>query len=167
MARAMPGAGPDPNALTAKEFVMTRFAANLVRCRREAGMSQDEVALRASMNRTEVSSLERGLRSPRVETVVKLAGALEVEPGRLFEGPCLAARRVPLGPVSRGARRRAPRSRWERGLMAPGPRSEFASDSARVSPDSAPGEAGKRPAQDKRAGFGLRSTYRRRQALGS
>lgn len=86
MARAMPGAGPDPDALTAREFVMTRFAANLVRCRREADMSQDEVALRASLNRTEVSSLERALRSPRVETVVKLAGALEVDPGRLFEG---------------------------------------------------------------------------------
>ena len=86
MARAMAGAGPDPDALTAREFVMTRFAANLVRCRREADMSQDEVALRASLNRTEVSSLERALRSPRVETVVKLAGALEVDPGRLFEG---------------------------------------------------------------------------------
>jgi transcriptional regulator with XRE-family HTH domain len=86
MARVMAGAGPDPDALTAREFVMTRFAANLVRCRREADMSQDEVALRASLNRTEVSSLERALRSPRVETVVKLAGALEVDPGRLFEG---------------------------------------------------------------------------------
>lgn len=86
MARVMAGAGPDPDALTAREFVMTRFAANLVRCRREADMSQDELALRASLNRTEVSSLERALRSPRVETVVKLAGALEVDPGRLFEG---------------------------------------------------------------------------------
>lgn len=39
MARVMPDAGSDPDALTAREFVMTRFAANLVRCRRETDMS--------------------------------------------------------------------------------------------------------------------------------
>lgn len=63
-----------------------RFGANLKRQRRLADMSQDEVAFRASVHRTEISQLERGLRHARVDTVAKLAGALEIEPGTLFEG---------------------------------------------------------------------------------
>lgn len=63
-----------------------RFGKNLARQRRLADMSQDEVAFRAGVHRTEVSQLERGLRHARVDTVAKLAAALEVDPGELFEG---------------------------------------------------------------------------------
>lgn len=63
-----------------------RFGANLKRQRRLADMSQDEVAFRASVHRTEISQLERGLRHARVDTVAKLAGAIEIDPGKLFEG---------------------------------------------------------------------------------
>lgn len=63
-----------------------RFGENLKRQRKIAGMSQDEVAFRASVHRTEISQLERGLRHARVDTVAKLAGALEIEPGKFFEG---------------------------------------------------------------------------------
>jgi transcriptional regulator with XRE-family HTH domain len=49
-------------------------------------MSQEELAWGASVHRTEVSQLERGLRVARVDTVAKLAGALEVDPGEFFEG---------------------------------------------------------------------------------
>jgi transcriptional regulator with XRE-family HTH domain len=66
--------------------VAERFGANLRRCRKTADLSQEEVSRRASVHRTEVSQLERGLRIPRIDTVAKLAGALEVEPGELFEG---------------------------------------------------------------------------------
>lgn len=63
-----------------------RFGANLKRQRRLADMSQDEVAFRAGVHRTEVSQLERGLRHARVDTVAKLAAALEADPGELFAG---------------------------------------------------------------------------------
>lgn len=63
-----------------------QFAANLRRHRKLADMSQDEVAFRASVHRTEISQLERGLRHARVDTVAKLAAALEIHPGELFEG---------------------------------------------------------------------------------
>lgn len=66
--------------------VAARFGDNLKRHRKLADLSQDEVAFRASLHRTEVSQTERGLRLCRVDTVVKLAGALEIEPGKLFEG---------------------------------------------------------------------------------
>ncbi len=58
--------------------VAGRFAENLVRARKAAGLSQEEVGWRASLHRTEVGLLERGTRVPRVDTLVKLAAALEL-----------------------------------------------------------------------------------------
>jgi transcriptional regulator with XRE-family HTH domain len=62
------------------------FAANLRRVRRTADLSQEEVGFRSSLHRTEVGLLERGARIPRIDTVIKLAAALEVPPARLLEG---------------------------------------------------------------------------------
>jgi transcriptional regulator with XRE-family HTH domain len=62
------------------------FAANLRRVRRTADLSQEEVGFRSSLHRTEVGLLERGARVPRIDTVIKLAAALEVSPERLLEG---------------------------------------------------------------------------------
>ena len=55
-----------------------RFGENLARARGRAGMSQEAVGLRASLHRTEISQLERGLRLPRIDTLVKLAAVLDV-----------------------------------------------------------------------------------------
>lgn len=49
-------------------------------------MSQESAAFRASIHRTEVGMLERGERTPRIDTLVKLAGALDVDPGDLLDG---------------------------------------------------------------------------------
>jgi len=69
----------------AKQLV-DRFALNLRRARKRADLSQEEVAMRASVHRTEISSLERALRVACIDTLVKLAGALEVPPGCLLDG---------------------------------------------------------------------------------
>jgi transcriptional regulator with XRE-family HTH domain len=66
--------------------VSERFSANLVRCRRRAGLSQEKVAFRASLHRTEIGHLEGGTRLPRIDTLMKLAGALGVAPGELLDG---------------------------------------------------------------------------------
>lgn len=66
--------------------IAAQFGDNLARLRKAADLSQDDVSVRASLHRTEVSQLERGLRVPRIDTVAKLAGALEVDSGELFEG---------------------------------------------------------------------------------
>jgi len=63
-----------------------RFATNLARQRKAAGLSQEELAFRAAVHRTQVSLLERGDRLPRFETLVKLAGALEVSVDALTDG---------------------------------------------------------------------------------
>lgn len=66
--------------------VAEQFGANLRYCRRRAGLSQEETAVRASLHRTAIGMLERGERLARADTVAKLAGALEVDPVELFEG---------------------------------------------------------------------------------
>jgi transcriptional regulator with XRE-family HTH domain len=63
-----------------------RFAANLRRARTRAGISQRELACRCDLHRTEISLLERAGREPRLETIVKLAGALGTGAADLCEG---------------------------------------------------------------------------------
>ena len=59
---------------------------NLAALRKNAGFSQEELAFRADVHRTEVSLIERGKRDPRLGTLVKLARALEVAPAILITG---------------------------------------------------------------------------------
>jgi transcriptional regulator with XRE-family HTH domain len=68
------------------EEVATRFGRNLFRCRRRAAMSQEELGNLASLHRTEIGMLENGTRLARVDTLMKLAGALAVDPRELLEG---------------------------------------------------------------------------------
>jgi len=63
-----------------------RFAANMRRLRRVAGISQEELAFRAALHRTQISLMESGSRLPRLDTLVKLAGALEVPIETLLAG---------------------------------------------------------------------------------
>lgn len=63
-----------------------RFAFNVRRLRVSADISQEELAFRADVHRTQVSLIEGGERLPRLETLVKLAGALGVTTNDLVEG---------------------------------------------------------------------------------
>lgn len=62
------------------------FGNNLARCRRRAGLSQEDLSYLASLHRTEVSHLERGLRLPRVDTLAKLVGSLKISADELLVG---------------------------------------------------------------------------------
>ena len=66
--------------------IAARFGKNIARCRRHAGFSQEELSIRASLHRTEVSQLERGLRLARIDTLIKLTGALGVSADALLDG---------------------------------------------------------------------------------
>ncbi|MBS1889328.1 MAG: helix-turn-helix transcriptional regulator [Actinobacteria bacterium] len=66
--------------------VAARFAANLRVLRDRAGLTQEELAFRADVHRTQVSLMEGGERLPRFETLVRLIGALGVDHGALFAG---------------------------------------------------------------------------------
>jgi transcriptional regulator with XRE-family HTH domain len=66
--------------------VADQFGHNLAYCRRRAKLSQEELAVRASLHRTAVGQLERGERVARVDTAVKLAGSLGIPAGELLDG---------------------------------------------------------------------------------
>jgi transcriptional regulator with XRE-family HTH domain len=64
-----------------------QFAANLRQAREEAGISQEALASKCELHRTEISLLERCKRSPRLETIVILARGLGLSsPGDLLAG---------------------------------------------------------------------------------
>lgn len=69
-----------------EQEVADRFAENLRRCRRRSGLSQEKLGYRASLHRTEIGLLERGARIPRLDTILKLSGALSISPCELIEG---------------------------------------------------------------------------------
>jgi transcriptional regulator with XRE-family HTH domain len=60
------------------------FADNLRRARHSSGLSQEELAFRADLDRTYVSSLERGVYAATIDVVARLAEVLEVEPAELL-----------------------------------------------------------------------------------
>jgi transcriptional regulator with XRE-family HTH domain len=64
----------------------TRFAANLTLLRKAADLSQEELSFRAAVHRTQISLIEGGHRMPRLDTLIKLAGALGVTLQELMKG---------------------------------------------------------------------------------
>ena len=63
------------------------FAANLRRLRHERGLSQEDLAYEADVNRTYMSKLEKGGSYPGLEIIGKLAAVLGVEPAELLKLP--------------------------------------------------------------------------------
>ena len=66
--------------------VPEHFGENLRRARKQAGFSQEELAVRASLHRTEIGLVERGERSVLLETAITLAGAAGVPLADLIAG---------------------------------------------------------------------------------
>ena len=60
------------------------FAENLKMYRKSAGLSQEDLAHVAGIERAYVSLLERRLNSPTIDMLAKLATALGVEPQQLI-----------------------------------------------------------------------------------
>jgi len=58
--------------------VSERFAENLRHLRKRTGMSQEELGFRSSLHRTQIGLLEKGVRVPKIDTLVKLASCLGV-----------------------------------------------------------------------------------------
>ena len=54
------------------------FSNVLRKLRIQRGLSQEELAFKANLHRTYISQLERGLKSPTLNTISTLAGVLNV-----------------------------------------------------------------------------------------
>jgi transcriptional regulator with XRE-family HTH domain len=63
-----------------------RLGRNLWLARRRAGYSQEALGDLCGLHRTEVGMVENGQRLPRVDTLMKLATALEIGVEKLLEG---------------------------------------------------------------------------------
>jgi transcriptional regulator with XRE-family HTH domain len=67
--------------------VAERFSQNLARYLEQSELSsQEALAARAEIHRTQIGDLIRGNQLPRLDTLVKLAGALGVSVAQLAEG---------------------------------------------------------------------------------
>jgi transcriptional regulator with XRE-family HTH domain len=73
-------------AIKPQELPRELFAENLRLARASHGLSQQELARRCGLSRTEISLFERRARSPRLEMIVALSKALDLEPGDLLQG---------------------------------------------------------------------------------
>lgn len=81
-------------------------AHNLRKLRVKQGVSQENFAIDAGIDRTYVSRLERGLENPTVNILEKLARALEIEIPELFAKPKLGEKFAAALPAGRKPRRR-------------------------------------------------------------
>ena len=63
------------------------FAANLRRERHAAGLSQEELAHLAEIDRTYVSALERSVYAVSIDVIERLAEVLKIEPADLLVRP--------------------------------------------------------------------------------
>lgn len=66
---------------------MTRaeLIGNVIRmCRTRKGISQEVLSGLAGLDRTHYSKIERGLRSPTIDTLFKIAHALDMKPHELM-----------------------------------------------------------------------------------
>lgn len=73
------------------------FGTNLARCRKQLGVSQEELGFRAGLHRTAVGQLERGERIARTDTLVRLWGSLGVGPDALLVGLGWRPTRIAVG----------------------------------------------------------------------
>lgn len=63
-----------------KPTLKVNFAKNLLKKRVRAGLSQEALAVKAGISVSYVSMLERAARTPPLDTIEALAGALKVPP---------------------------------------------------------------------------------------
>jgi len=61
------------------------FGQVLQQLRKERGLSQEKLGFESGYHRTYISQLERGKKSPSLQTIFQLAKALKVEPSEIVE----------------------------------------------------------------------------------
>jgi len=65
--------------------LLKRFGSRVRKVRREKGLSQEELALEAGLDRSYIGGVERGERNIALVNLVKISKALSVSPSTLLE----------------------------------------------------------------------------------
>ena len=76
---------------TVSQAYIKQFGEVIRELRDERGLSQEALAGAAGLHRTQISLIERGQRSVRLDTIVRLAKALKVQPSEMM--PILSLRK--------------------------------------------------------------------------
>ena len=58
---------------------------NIKRLRKERGISQEKLALKAEIDRSYMSQLERCLANPSIEALLRISNALDIQPAELLQ----------------------------------------------------------------------------------
>ena len=87
------------------------MARRLRRFRHQSGLTQEELAARAGLNRNYIGMIEREENSPTVDTLEKLAAVLKIEPKLFFADDELISEAVGLQGSSESARKGHPLAR--------------------------------------------------------
>jgi transcriptional regulator with XRE-family HTH domain len=61
------------------------LSTNIKRLRKEQGISQEKLALKADIDRSYMSEVERCLANPSIEALLKIGNALDVPPSELLQ----------------------------------------------------------------------------------
>jgi transcriptional regulator with XRE-family HTH domain len=69
-----------------RDEALAAFGRNVAHFRTERGFSQDKLAEVATLDRTYLSGIERGVRNPGIKVVIRLARGLSVSIDQLCEG---------------------------------------------------------------------------------
>ena len=70
-----------------KTYARLRVASNLRKAREAAGLSQEDLAIKAGFHRTYVSQIERAVNNATIDNICRLAEFLEVDVHELFIDP--------------------------------------------------------------------------------
>lgn len=67
------------------DMISAVLVGNVIKkCRKSKGMTQEVLSGLADLDRTHYSKIERGLRNPTIDTLFKIAGALDIAPHDLM-----------------------------------------------------------------------------------
>jgi transcriptional regulator with XRE-family HTH domain len=61
------------------------LSVNIKRLRKEQGISQEKLALKADVDRSYMSQVERCLANPSIDALLRISNALEVAPSELLQ----------------------------------------------------------------------------------
>ena len=67
-----------------KSNVSKIFGEEMRKIRKEVGISQEALALKANVDRSFMSKMERGIRQPTITIMFKLCDALDIQPEKLI-----------------------------------------------------------------------------------
>ena len=66
--------------------IAVRLGRNIAQSRKSAGRTQAEIAEKANIDNVSLSRIERGIVTPSISTLNKIANALNEPIGKLFDG---------------------------------------------------------------------------------